>query len=58
MITIPFMVLNNAVDPICKPLVTTSPSKHCCVLAASNAFQKLWGKAPGGDCHAVAAAQL
>lgn len=55
MITIPFMVLNDAADPICKPLITI---KSLLRAGALPRFQMLWGQAPGGDCHAVAGALM
>jgi hypothetical protein len=55
MITIPFMVLNDPADPICKPL---SNIKTLLRAGRLQRFQKLWGRAPGGDCHAVAGALM
>jgi hypothetical protein len=55
LITIPFMVLNDPADLICKPLVTL---KLLLRAGRLQRFQKLWGQAPGGDCHAVAGALM
>jgi hypothetical protein len=55
MATIPFIVLNNNDDPTCKPLAII---KSLLRSGRLQRFQNLWGQAPGGDCHAVAAAQL
>jgi hypothetical protein len=55
MIIIPFMVLNDPADPICRPL---SNIKFLLRSGLLQRFQKLWGQAPGGDCHAVAGALM
>jgi hypothetical protein len=53
MLTVPFVVLIDADHLVCEPLAVV---KALLRAGALPRFQSAWGKALGGDCHAVAGA--